>query len=487
VTSPATGELLGLVECFSPARVAEAAAAAREAQPGWEALGFGGRSRILRSLRRRLVDDSERVVATIVAETGKPHDAALFGEVAYAARALAFWTRRAEGFLGETQSRGFARRARGGCARYVPRGLVGVIGPWNYPLTTSFGDAIPALMAGNAVLLKPSELTPFTSGLMADLLLACGAPEGLLQVVTGDAATGAAVVDHADFVQFTGSTAAGRAVMRRAADTLTPVSLELGGKDPMIVLGDADLERAARCAVLYGFGSSGQACIAVERVYVERAVHDAFVNRVVTIARELRVGEPVGPGSVEVGPLVTSAQVARIDAQVRDALDRGARVLTGGGRVGDRGTLYEPTVLADVDESMLVMREESFGPVLPIRVVRDADEAVTLANASPYGLAASVFSGDARRGLQIACRLEVGACCVNDAQTNFFALELPMGGTKESGFGSRHGPAGIRKYCREQAFVVRRRPPARPLHRFPYSARRTRLVRALLRLAARRG
>lgn len=485
VTGPATATPLGSVELFTPERVADSARTARAAQPAWEAFGFDGRAALLGSLRRRLVHDTKRVVATVVAETGKPYEAALFGELAYTSKALGFWSRRAEGYLAEQRVSGLLSRGRRDVVRQVPRGLVGVIGPWNYPLTTSFGDAIPALMAGNCVLLKPSELTPLTSLLMAQLMRSCGAPDGVLQVVTGDAGTGAAVVDEADFVQFTGSTAAGRAVMRRAADTLTPVSLELGGKDPMIVLADADLEGAARCAVLYGFGSSGQACIAVERVYVERAAHDEFVARVIAATRELRMGAPAAPGSVENGPLVTRAQVTRIEAQVQDALANGARVLAGGRRVGE-GTLYEPTVLVDVDDSMRVMCEESFGPVLPIRAVENAEEALALANASSYGLAASVFSGDSRRAEAIARRLEVGACCVNDAQTNYFALRLPMGGTKESGFGSRHGAAGIRKYCREQALVVRARPPVRPLHRFPYSARRTRVVRALLRLSGRR-
>lgn len=461
-------------------------AAARAAQPGWRGLGFERRGALLREVRRRLIAQTDRVVATIVAETGKPVEAALFSEVAYAAKALTFWARRTEGLLSDHRIAAWPPRpGRRLIVSYVPRGVVGIIGPWNYPLTTSFGDCIPALAAGNAVVLKPSELTPRTSLLMAEIVREAGVPEDVFGVVVGGAETGATLVDHVDFVSFTGSTSTGRAVMRRAAETLTPVSLELGGKDPLIVLADADVERAARAAVLYGFGNAGQTCIAVERVYVEAPVHDAFVEAVLRATAELRTGAPGGPGTVDVGPLLTEEVARRTVEQVRDAVEKGARALTRGVPPGSHPRLHPPTVLLGVDESMSVLREETFGPLLPIRRVRDAEEAVRLANASPYGLAASVFAGDVRRGEAVARRLEVGACCVNDAQTNFFELELPLGGTKASGFGVRHGASGVRKFCVERSLVVLRRPPARGLHRLPYRARRTRLVRALLRLAYR--
>ena len=275
--------------------------------------------------------------------------------------------------------------------------------------------------------------------------------------------------------------------MERAAKTLTPVALELGGKDPMLVLADADLERAANAAVFWSMQNAGQTCISVERVYVEEPVYDQFVSKVEEKARKLRMGEPRGPGSVDVGAITLGPQMETISEHVRDAEEKGARVLVGGHAHTEHGRYFEPTVLVDVDHSMKCMTEETFGPTLPIMKVRDADEAVRLANDSPFGLAGSVFTKDTRKGEAIARRVESGAVCVNDAMLNYAALELPMGGWKESGMGSRHSAYGIRKYCAQQSLLVKRIAPKRDIHMFPYKAKTTRLIGRVLRFLYGRG
>jgi acyl-CoA reductase-like NAD-dependent aldehyde dehydrogenase len=489
VENPATGEVIARVPDLDAAAVAEMARRGRAAQPAWEALGFEGRGRVLRRAQRWLLDHAERVIETIVAETGKAWEDAQAAELAYGAGAFGFWAKEAPRYLADERVRSASVFVKGKrlVLRYRPLGLVGVIGPWNYPLTNGFGDCIPALAAGNSVILKPSEITPLTSLLLADGLRECGLPEDVFQVATGRAATGEALVDAVDMIMFTGSTETGRKVMTRAAQTLTPVALELGGKDPMIVLSDADLERAANAAVYYSMLNTGQTCISIERVYVEAPVYDAFVAKVTDKARALRHGAPAGPGTVEVGAMTHRPQVDIVERHVEDARAKGARVLVGGARGAGPGQWFQPTVLADVDHDMVIMREETFGPTLPIMRVADADEAVRLANDSPYGLGASVFSGDAARGEAIARRLETGSACVNDALVSYYALELPMGGAKASGMGYRHGPGGIRKFTQHQALLVSRIHPKRDVHMYPYRARTTKLFTGFLRLLYGRG
>jgi acyl-CoA reductase-like NAD-dependent aldehyde dehydrogenase len=286
---------------------------------------------------------------------------------------------------------------------------------------------------------------------------------------------------------FTGSTETGKKIMERASHTLTPVSLELGGKDPMIVLADADVERAANAAAYYSMQNGGQTCISIERVYVEAAIYDDFVSRVSEKVGALRQGVPGGPGSVDMGAITSPPQIETIARHVDDARAAGARVLVGGHAPEGKGHFYEPTVLVDVDHSMTAMTEETFGPTLPIMKVADADEAVRLANDSPFGLAASVWTKDVARGEEIARRVEAGAVCVNDAQLNYLALELPMGGWKASGMGQRHGAQGIRKYARQQSLLITRLAPKKDLHMFPYKARTTRLLTKGIKLLYGRG
>ena len=334
VANPATGETIATVPELSADDVAELVAAAREAQPAWAEDGFEARARVLLAARQWLVANGERVVETICAETGRPADETQFAELSYGLSALEFWPKMAPVYLADEEIASASPFVRGRQlkVRYAPIGVVGVIGPWNYPFNNSFGDCIPALAAGNAVILKPSEVTPLTSLLMAEMLAECGLPDGVFSVATGRGDTGSALVDAVDMVMFTGSVKTGKRVMAQAAETLTPVSLELGGKDPMIVLADADLERAANAAVAYGMSNSGQVCISVERIYVEEPVHDEFVEKVRGKVEALRQGPPGPAGSVDVGAIIFGPQIELIDAHVRDAVDKGANVLVGGRR-----------------------------------------------------------------------------------------------------------------------------------------------------------
>ena len=485
VENPATGQVIASVPVVAPDDVAALVARARRAQIGWDALGFDGRAAVMKRCQKWISDNAERVIETIVSETGKTYEDALLSEVGYAESAFAFWARNAAKYLAEERVKTASPFAKGRklIVRYEPVGVVGVIGPWNYPLINSFGDCIPALMAGNSVLLKPSEVTPLTSMLMGEMLRECGLPEDVYQVVQGYGETAAALIDEVDFVMFTGSTATGKKVMARAADTLTPVALEMGGKDPMIICSDADLRRAANAAVHYSMQNAGQTCISTERVYVEEPIYDEFVRLVTDRVRELRQSAPGGAGSTDLGAMTSPPQADIVERHVKEAVDQGARVLTGGGRRDERGHFFEPTVLVDVDHSMACMREETFGPTVPIMKVRDAEEAVRLANDTSYGLQASVWTKDAGKGERLARRIEAGSVTVNDAMVNYVALELPMGGWKESGLGTRHGADGIRKYTKKQSVLVTKfAPMKKDLHMLPYSEKRTRLLARLLKL-----
>jgi acyl-CoA reductase-like NAD-dependent aldehyde dehydrogenase len=490
VENPATGETIATVPDLGPEAIAEMAARGRAAQPTWEAYGFEGRGRILLRAQKWVMDNAERIVETICSETGKTYEDAELAEIGYAGNAFGFWAREAPLYLADDRVKSSQVLVKGKklILRYRPLGLIGVIGPWNYPLTNSFGDCIPALAAGNAVIMKPSEITPLTSLLLAEGLRECGLPDDVLQVATGRGETGAALVEHVDMIMFTGSTRTGRKVAEAAARRLIPASLELGGKDPMLVLSDADVERAANFATYYSMQNAGQTCISIERAYVEEPVYDEFVAKVSEKVRALRVGQPSGPGSVEVGAITFPPQLDTIKSHVDDAVQKGARVLAGGAPAPGAGRFFEPTVLVDVDHSMKIMKDETFGPTLPIMKVRDVEEAVRLANDSPYGLGASVFTRDTRRGEEIARRIEAGAANVNDAMINYTVMELPMGGAKTSGIGSRHGAGGIRKYCSQQAIVVTPRlAMKKELFMYPYKSRTTRMLARLFKFMYGRG
>jgi acyl-CoA reductase-like NAD-dependent aldehyde dehydrogenase len=490
VENPATGELLTTVPLLGADEVRRMVERARRAQPGWAELGFEARGRIMRRAQKWMVDNVERVIDVVVSEAGKTYEDAQLADYGYTVGALGFWAKEAEGYLADEHVPSWNNPVVAGkrlVVRHAPVGVVGVIGPWNYPIANSFGDCIPALMAGNTVILKPSEVTPLSSLLMEEMLRECGLPDDVFQVATGDGSTGSALIEQVDCVMFTGSTRTGQRVLKAAAELLIPCYLELGGKDPMIVLADANLDRAANAAAYYSMNNGGQVCISVERVYVEEPVYDEFVRKVTDNVGRLRQGRPGEAGTVDVGAVTFPPQLEIVDDHVRDAVQKGARVLVGGGHHDGDGRFFEPTVLVDVDHSMKIMTEETFGPTLPIMKVADGEEALRLANDTVYGLQASVWTQDVERGEAMARRIEAGTVCVNDAQVNYSALNLPMGGWKTSGLGSRHGAGGIRKYTKTQSLLVTKLAPKRDLHMFPYSRRRTKGLQRMLRFLYGRG
>jgi acyl-CoA reductase-like NAD-dependent aldehyde dehydrogenase len=481
VHNPATGESIASIPVDSPAAVAETVARVRANQPEWEAIGIEGRYRWLGELRDWLLDNSERVLDTMQAETGKVRaDAA--NEPAYLADLINFYGTKAAKFIGEESVRPHtpllaAKKLR---IQYRPHPVVGIISPWNFPLILALGDAIPALQAGAAVVIKPSEFTPLG---LAEVVAAwkdeIGGPD-VLECVQGIGETGAALVDAADFVQFTGSDRTGRKVMARAAETLTPVSLELGGKDPMIVLAGADLDRAANAAAWGGMMNAGQICMSVERIYVEEPAYEEFVAKLVKEVGALRQGADGKAFGKEVGAMTSPNQIAIVEDHVEEALASGATALTGGRRAPGSGDYFEPTVLVGVDHAMKVMREETFGPVVGVMKVRDAEEALRLANDSRYGLSGSVF-GEKARAERVARRVECGAVNVNDVLVNYFAMDVPMGGWKQSGIGYRHGEPGIKKYCRTESVVITRFGGKREPTWYPYTKSRRGLVGRVMR------
>lgn len=489
VMNPATGEVIAHVPDMTPEQVKELVAQARDAQPAWEALGFEGRAEIMRNAKAWLVDNRERVTQTIVDETGKTFEDAQIGEVFFGADSFSFWSKKGPQYLADERVKTHVPMLLGKklYVRYRPYGVVGVIGPWNYPLTNCFLDGLPALVAGNAVIFKPSEVTPLTTLLMQEGMREAGLPDGIMQVATGLGATGAAMIDEVDMVHFTGSVNTGKKVMAKAAETLTPVSLELGGKDPMIVLRDADVDRAANAATFWGMANGGQICMSIERVYVEEPIYDEFVQKVVGNVEKLRQGRPGGPGSVEIGAVTFPPQLDLIESHVNDAVEKGARVLVGGKRGEGPGDFFQPTVLTDVDHSMKIMTDETFGPTLPIMKVSDEEEALRLANDSIYGLNSSVWTKDIEKGERIAQRVHAGSTCVNDALTNYLAQELPMGGVGESGIGVRHSAKGIQKYCTSHSILVSRFNLKRDLFWFPYTKRGTKLLERMMVFQNSRG
>jgi acyl-CoA reductase-like NAD-dependent aldehyde dehydrogenase len=487
IRNPATGEICGEAAAQSSAEVTEALGRASAASLQWRARAFPERAALLRRLARGAAGD-ERLMTALVSETGKPRYEAEGIELLYLLELTRFLSgSHGRAALADDVRRPFLFRHKRARVIHHPLGVVGVIGPWNWPLLNNFGDCVAPLLAGNAVVLKPSSLTPLTSIRMAELWRETGMPADVFQVVTGGAETGQALIDGVDLVFFTGSTEVGRGVARRAAERLIPAILELGGKSPMIVLADADLPRAARAAVWSAFANCGQVCIRTERVLVDRRVADEFQRLVVVAAAELRQSSTAS-GDFDVGPTVQLAHLEFLERQIADAVARGARVVLGGIRRADLGPLFfAPTVLTGCTSDMAVMVEETFGPVLPIMSFDDEADVIRMANRPAGGLSGSVWSRDTRRARNIARQLTSGSVCINDALVNYLCVEAPLAGAASSGLGFRHGAEALRQFCRVETIVEDRAvlgwlsPFISRRLGFPYRADVLRLVRWLMR------
>jgi acyl-CoA reductase-like NAD-dependent aldehyde dehydrogenase len=449
--NPATGEVLGELDSAGPAEVRAAVARARAAQPDWNAWGVPNRVRVVRRFQQLLLARKTDVARRITQEAGKPHVEALLTEVLVVLDAARFLIENAFAILREEKlpHGNPAVKTKSGRILREPYGVVGIISPWNYPFSTPATETLSALVAGNAVVLKPSELTPLIALELKALLGEAGVPDDIFQILPGAGETGAALVkSEIDKLVFTGSVATGRRIAQIAAERLLPVVLELGGKDPMLVLEDADVDVASSGAVWGAFVNAGQTCLSVERCYVHQRLYPTFLDACCEKARKLRVGNGMDPAT-EIGPMIHERQVRIVESHVEDARQRGARVLTGGARLRELGpTFYAPTVLADVDHGMRVMQEETFGPVLPIAAFADDGEAVRLANDSDFGLAASVWTRDRARGERLARQIDAGTVMVNDAVSCFSISEAPHGGVKSSGLGRTHGRWGLEEMVR---------------------------------------
>jgi acyl-CoA reductase-like NAD-dependent aldehyde dehydrogenase len=488
VHNPADGTVVGSVRIDTPETVAAKARELRLYQPEWEAMGAKGRKTWLLKFQDWILDNTEHLTDVVQSETGKPRAEASM-EAPMSADMLNYWARNAEAFLADSHPKPHSPLLK--TKRFItvhrPYPVVGLIIPWNFPFANVGLDGIPALAAGASLLLKPSEVTPLSAVEFSRGWTEIGAPP-VLALVNGYADTGAAVIANSDYVHFTGSTATGRKVAVACAERLIPYSLELGGKDPAVVLADADLERAANGIAFGGMFNSGQVCVSTERVYVEAPIYDEFVAKLTDKVSRLRQGQDDRGYRFDVGAMATAAQRDIVRRHVEDAVAAGARVTTGGQPTGV-GTFFQPTVLADVDQSMTCMNEETFGPTLPVVKVADEDEAIRLANDSTYGLSATVWTRDNVRGERVARRLDAGAVNVNDVMANGFSFALPMPGWKHSGIGSRNGGAdGVLKYCRPQAITASRIPTqSREVLWYPYSRRKFRILMGIVRVAAAHG
>jgi acyl-CoA reductase-like NAD-dependent aldehyde dehydrogenase len=486
--APATGALIGQLPVADSDAVHAAVQRSREAQVGWAELKVRQRAQALMRLRELLVAQGPDLAALLSLECGKPEMEAYMSEVFTLADLTAYFCRRAPRILRDKRIALHLMKHRRSFVHYRPRGVVGIISPWNFPLVIPGGDMVMALLAGNGVVIKPSEVTPLIALRLQELCLEAGLPEGLVGVVPGYGPTGAALIEAGvDKIVFTGSVATGRRVALACAERLIPCVLELGGKAPAIVLPGANIERTARALVFGAFCNSGQVCVSVERAYVHTDIHDRLVARVVALTERLRQGDP-GQGEVDVGAVIHGPQMKTALDQVTDAVQRGAQVRTGGAPLEGPGQFFAPTVLSGVPQDAQVMQEETFGPLLPIHAVSSTQEAIDKANDSHLGLMAYVFAGSAAEGEAVARQLVAGTVMVNDVLNTYAMPETPWAGLKQSGLGRVHSDEALTDMCQARHINLPILPALRrEIWWYPYRLSTYRLMRRLVSLLFGRG
>lgn len=470
--SPATLEPTGELVCANTDDVAAAIAKARSAQPAWAATGIKARAAIIERALQIVLQRQDEIIDTVVGETGKARTDAMSMEVFSVADSLCYYAKHAEKFLKPRKRRvhgilGIMKQLR---ILYKPLGVVGLITPWNGPFVLVMNQAVQAILAGNTVVAKGSEVTPFSAKLAEKILNDAGLPDGVLQVLLGDGDTGAAIVSGGvDKVSFTGSVATGRKVAEACASQLIPCTLELGGNDAMIVCADADLDRAADGAWLGSCMNTGHYCCGTERIYVVAEVYDEFLRLIMEKGKQLRQGQQHG-WQEDIGAVFWDRQMTIIEAHVEDARAKGATILMGGRRNPElAGLYYEPTVITEVNNDMDIMLLETFGPILCIQRVAEEAEAIALANDSEFGLNGNVWTKDKNKGYQLAASIDTGSCSVNDMAVSYGIPAAPFGGKKNSGLGQVNGKKGLRGYCHEMPIVIDRF-GGKMQNAYPYSA-----------------
>ncbi|WP_156354396.1 succinic semialdehyde dehydrogenase [Gordonia sp. HS-NH1] len=457
VTNAMTGGVLGAVPHCTPADVVAAAQRARGVQKAWAARPVDERAAVLMRFHDLVLARQDEVLDLIQLENGKARRHA-FEEILDVCLASRYYANTAAKYLRPKRRRGVQLALTTVWELHHPKGLVGIISPWNYPLTLGISDALPAIVAGNAVLTKPDVQTPYAALWAVELLEEAGMPSGLVQVVTGRGAElGTPIIENSDFLMFTGSTAVGRTVAAQAGENLIDCSMELGGKNALLVLDDADIDKAVAGAVRASFSNTGQLCISMERIYIPDVLWDEFTTKFAAATTAMNLSADIDY-SGDMGSLVSRKQLDTVVSHVEDAVAKGARVLAGGRARPDLGPFfYEPTVLTDVDDTMTVFDHETFGPLVSVYRVADEEEAIAQANASEYGLNFSVWTSDEQRGYRVAARLHAGTVNVNDAYAAAWgSMDAPMGGMKASGLGRRHGEHGIVKYTESQTIAIER-------------------------------
>ncbi len=478
--APATGEQFGEVRMHTPEEVAQAVRELRGVAPVWRAKTPRERARVLLAFVETVLDSLDDITAVLSRDTGKSRQDALI-EVFITVDVLRQYARHAPSWLRTRRVPRGLYLFKKTYVAYKPYGVVGVIAPWNYPFALAVPPVAAALLAGNTVILKPSEVAAASGVMMAGLFEKVPELAPFVRVVHGDASVGAALVaSRPDYIFLTGSTPTGRAVMKAAGEQLVPVACELGGKDAMLVLDDADLRAAAHWGVWGANFNAGQTCMAVERVYVEKGVYEPFVQLVVDETRKLRMGySPEKESPYHLGPVSDPRQVEIIRRHLEDALEKGAEILTGG---TIEGMYVEPTVLVNVNHDMLLMQEETFGPLMPIMAVEDEAEAIRMANDSRFGLGASVWSADLRRARRVADQLEASSVVVNDTIAQFGVPMLPFGGIKDTGTGRTHGKEGLMQFVLPYGYAMGRPPYAWDIGTILRRPGRYRLAASIMRL-----